>query len=155
MHMQGHLDLTCLPLLYQRHGMCWESPYHCWLYIVPADLLILCVSWVFFNVTCSNIVMINFTVSSLKSVQFLIRQKAIPSSLCHRSAALTPLHMELTLVISNLLFPLHCMCVQDLDKHFLKNVWIVVVNKTLFILNGQSLLSFMLPITLYNLQNNV
>nr|XP_048316652.1 aldo-keto reductase family 1 member C18 isoform X2 [Myodes glareolus] len=53
--------------------------------------------------------------------------KAIPSSLCPRSAALTPLHMELALIISNLSFSLHCMCVQDLDKHFLKKVWILVV----------------------------
>lgn len=47
------------------------------------------------------------------------------------------------------------MCIQDSDKHFLKNVWIVVVNRTLFLLNKWSLLSFMLSISLCNLQEDV
>lgn len=124
-------------------------------YVIPMDI-----HSRYFNVTYLNIGMNSFKVSSLKSVQFLIRPKALPSSLWYMSAALTlsmwnwlwnPTNL-MAIGISNLLFPLHCIWVQDSDKHFLNYFLIVVVKETSFILSGRPLLSFKIPITLYHYQ---
>lgn len=41
----GSPDELHLSLFHQLHGMFWESPHHWWVYVLPADLFILCDSY--------------------------------------------------------------------------------------------------------------